>query len=325
MRIPILLALLGVTSGCSIMKPSLPMTPPPLVDMEEPLELREEPDDEAQREALPLGSFTGIYVRNQAGSLDEMSEDGAGVLVARVVENSPGDLAGVLEGDVIVEVHSATATTTPKWPSEWRSIELAAPIGATLTLTVDRAAVERRLTLVTVQRARAADRTGIERFREEQKVGVVVRTATEVEARAAGIGPGGGAVIVGLARGSPWRAAGLQYEDLVVRVDGAEVAHPQVLIDAIRAGSAGDTLALDVLRGGRLMSVTAELSRRRGEVREVSIPFIYTYEFDRGRAETSILFGIFKHESTPAAWKTRLLWFIELGGGDADRLAEEGS
>ncbi|MBL8859884.1 MAG: PDZ domain-containing protein [Planctomycetes bacterium] len=317
--------LLFVVSGCSILKPSLPMAPPPLVDMEEPLELREEPDDEAQRAALPIGSFTGIYVKNRATSLDALTQDNDGVLVARVVENSPADLAGVVEDDIILEVRTAGATTAPRWPSEWRAIELAAPVGAALTLVVDRAGVERTLELVTVQRARAPERAAAERFREELKVGVVLRTATEVEARAAGIGPGGGAVIVGLAGSSPWRAASLRYQDLVARVDGVEVAHPQVLIDAIRAKEAGELLELDVVRGGKSLRVCAAVSKRRGEMREVSIPFLYSYTYDRGRSETSILFGMFKRETTPAAWTTRLFWFIEFGGGEADRLAEEGS
>ena len=36
------------------------------------------------------------------------------------------------------------------------------------------------------------------------------------EARAAGLGPGGGAVVVGLSERSPWRAAGLRFGDLIV-------------------------------------------------------------------------------------------------------------
>ncbi|MFQ5517227.1 MAG: RNA polymerase sigma factor, partial [Acidimicrobiia bacterium] len=67
-----------------------------------------------------------------------------------------------------------------------------------------------------MERLRPADRGETERFREEDRVGVVVRTATEVEARAVGLGPGGGAVVVGLSRTSPWREAGLRFGDLIV-------------------------------------------------------------------------------------------------------------
>jgi hypothetical protein len=56
---------------------------------------------------------------------------------------------------------------------------------------------------------------------------------------------------------------------------------------------------------------------------EVSIPFLYSYSNDRGHRETSLLLGLYLHESTKAAWKTRLLWFITFSGGDSDRLEEE--
>jgi predicted metalloprotease with PDZ domain len=321
-----LLVLTLATSGCSLMgKRSLADAPPPLLDMEEPLELRAEPDDEAARTALETGSFTGIYVQNRAGSLDALAEDNEGVLVQRVVENSPADLAGVLEGDVILEVRTGAHSVRPKWPSEWRAVELEWPAGSSLDLVVDRAAVEIKLSFTTVPRVRAPERAPVERFREEKKVGVVVRTATEVEARAANLGPGAGAVIVGLSRASPWRAASLKFGDLITRVDGVEVAHCQVLIDAILAKKSGESLALDVVSGDLHRQVSAPIGRREKELTEFSIPLLYSYSSERGHSETSILFGIYKHESTSAAWHTRILWFISFGGGEADRLAEEGS
>ncbi len=313
-----------LASGCSLVRlHSLPASPPPLLDMEEPLELRGEPQDEGARLTLPPGSFTGIYVESGAGTLDALAEGSTGVLVSRVIENSPADLAGVLEGDVIVEVRAGPDTLVPKWPSEWRALELRSVPGSKLDLVLDRASVERTFSLTTVVRAHPPGRLVAERFREEAKVGLVVRSATEVEARSANLGPGGGAVIVGLSRASPWRKAGLRFEDLITRVDGVDVAHPQVLIDAIRARKDGEALVLDVVQAGATRAVTAVVGRRAKEVREISIPLIYDYTFDRGRSETSILFGLFKHESTSAAWHTRLFWILNFSGGEADRLAEE--
>jgi predicted metalloprotease with PDZ domain len=320
----VLLVLLA--SGCSLVRQrSLADKAPPLLDMEEPLELRDEPADEGARLALDPGSFTGIYVASRAASLDALSEDNEGVLVQRVVENSPADLAGVIEGDVILEAKIDARRVTFKWPSEWRALEVETAAGTKLDLLVDRAAVETRLVLTTVPRVRPPDRTAAERFREEEKVGLVVRCATEVEARAAHLGPGGGAVIVGLSRASPWRKAGLKYGDMITRVDGVAVAHCQVLIDAIRAHKHGEKLALEVVSQGASREVSAPLGRREHELHEFSIPLLYDYTSDRGRSETSILFGIYNHESTSAAWHTRLLWIIHFGGGEADQLDEERS
>ena len=52
----------GLLAGCSFA--SLPTEPPPLFDMEEPLPLQKEPDDEAVRVRLSAGSFSGIHVKS---------------------------------------------------------------------------------------------------------------------------------------------------------------------------------------------------------------------------------------------------------------------
>lgn len=317
--------LASALSACSIGRGSLPVEPPPLADLEEPLDRREEPRDEDARRALPSGSFTGIELAASTDTLDALTADEGGLAVRAVVENSPADLAGVEVGDLVVEVRANGATTTPRWPGEWRDVELATPAGATIALVLDRAGVERTAQITTVARARPAARGAVERYREEERVGVVLRTATEVEARAADLGPGGGAVVVGLSRASPWRAAGVRYGDLVRAIDGEDVAHPQVVLDAIRKAPEDGELALEVVRDGARVAARARVSQRASELREIDVPLLYSYSRDRGRSETSVLLGIYKHESTPAAWRTRLLWFVEFGGGDADRLEEESS
>jgi hypothetical protein len=127
-------------------------------------------------------------------------------------------------------------------------------------------------------------------------------------------------VVVGLARGSPWRDDGLVFGDCITRVDGREVAHPEVLLAAIRAAEPGETLALDFVRRGATRHVEARISRREGEVHEFSIPLLFSYTNDRGHRETSLLLGLYKYESTRAAWKLRLLWLFWFAGGDSDRL-----
>jgi S1-C subfamily serine protease len=248
-----------------------------------------------------------------------------GVRVQRVVENSPGDLAGLDEGDLLLEVRDASGRATElRWPSEWRALELGAPPGSRLVVVYDRAGAERETTLETVRRVRSPDRQAAERFREEQRVGFVVRTATEVEARAAGLGPGAGAVVVGLSAGSPWRAAGLRFGDLVATVDDAPVAHPQVLLDAVRDAGPGHRFELGVWRAGRPLAVTAPVSRREQEARSFSVPPLVSFDSDRGSTELSVLLGLFRHRTTPAAWDWRFLWLFSASGGDADRLVEVG-
>ncbi|MCE9637764.1 MAG: PDZ domain-containing protein, partial [Planctomycetes bacterium] len=127
---------------------------------------------------------------------------------------------------------------------------------------------------------------------------------------------------VGLAAGSPWRLRGLVFGDLVVSIDGKPVAHPQQVLEAIQTAKRDASLSLEFVRKGERRTVEVPVSRRAQEVRRFSIPFVYSYENDRGTTESSFLLGAFRKRSTPAAWDCRVLWLISFSGGDADRLVE---
>jgi membrane-associated protease RseP (regulator of RpoE activity) len=240
-----------------------------------------------------------------------------------VIENSPGDVAGVEEDDLLLDVSVDGAAPRPlRWTSEWRQVELAAPAGARLAVRLDRAGVVRTASVIAVPRVRPTDRGAVQRVREEKRVGVVVRTATEVEARAADLGPGGGAVVVGLSAGSPWRDAGLRFGDLIAKIDGHDVATPHDVVDAIQAAGKHASLESEVLRDGVRTTFALPVARRDQELRKVSIPLVYSYERDRGATDVSFLLGAVKHRTTSAAWEWRILWLISFSGGDADRLEE---
>ncbi|MFO1051015.1 MAG: hypothetical protein U1F36_02220 [Planctomycetota bacterium] len=299
----------------------LPDEPPPLADMEEPLSLFAEPDDEAARAALPLGSFTGCEVGAAGDSLESLLEAAHGVQVQAIVENSPADVAGLKVGDLLLHAKLADGSERDLTAeSDWRKVELDAAPGSVVTISFDRANRHTSTTLTLVPRMHLPARTAVRRVREEKRVGVVLRTATEVESRAAGLGPGAGAVIVGLSARSPWRHAGLRFGDLVTAVDGAPVSDPEAVLDAIR--DAKDRTAVAYVREGKALSADAPLTRRARDTREVYVPLLFDYEYDRGKTDTSILLGLFRHEHTRAAWRVRLLWFIRFGRGDADQLIE---
>jgi len=315
-----LLAFVALACAGTACASDLPLVGPPLLGMEEPLEQREPPQDEAARVELPLGSFTGLTVGDARTSLDAMLDEPDAVVALTVVENSPADAAGIEVGDLVLEAVWNDRVLPMHWPSEWRRLELEAEPGTRLRLLVDRAGMERELELTTVARVHPAGREPIERIREEERVGVVLRTATEVEARAAGLGPGGGAVVVGLTRESPWRAAGLVYGDLIRSVDGAEVASPALVVDRIRAAEPDATLELGLVRAGQRLVVQAPVSERAGEMTLFHIPLVFKYEKERDQRTTSALLGLYRYQSTPAAWRLRLFWLLRFSGGDADRL-----
>ena len=310
--------------GCAA---DLPKQSPPLAAMQEPPALLVEPSDELERAALDPGAFSGIEVADARASLDALLEEPEGVAVARVVENSPAAQAGIVPGDLLLAVRLLPDGSQQElsWPSEWRDLELKSAAGSEIELSLDRAGATKRARLILTPRYKAAERIAVARLREDQRAGIVVRSATEVEARKAGMGPGAGAVIVGLSGDSPWRKADVRFEDLIVAVDGEPISAPDVLIDRIRAAKQGATLELDLRRAGVPLKVRAPLTKRDQDISEFSIPLVYSYEHTRTGSETSVLFGLFYYESTRAAWAVRLLWLIRFSGGDSDRLEELGS
>jgi len=317
MRRPLLPAALCL-SACAVNPPS---EPPPLASMEEPSALLAAPDEEAARAALPAGTFSGVEVEDARDSLEALLGEPQGLVVARVVENSPADAAGLEPGDVLLEAGLGPAPAKKLgYPSDWRALELEAEPGAELAVFFDRAGAGGRATLALEARVHPAGAPPVERFREEERVGVVLRTATEVEARAAGLAPGAGAVVVGLAKESPWRTAGVRFGDLLVAAGGEPVRHPEVVLRAIAA--AEEPLLLELVRAGERRSLEAPVSSREQELTRIWVPLLFSYSRERGASSTSFLLGVFSYERTPAAWGMRILWIISFGGGDADRLRE---
>ena len=323
-------AALALCASCAALgREELPERPPPLATLREPLALREAPDDEAARRELPLGSFTGVHAADARRSLDALVGAPEGVEVARIAENAPALEAGLREGDLLLEARLLGSGGAPqgepfvfRWPSDWRAFELAAPPGARARVVYERAGAELSGDLTLAPRLEPTARQEPPRLREEWRAGVVVRGATEVEARASGLPPGAGAVVVGLAVDSPWRAAGLRYEDRIVAVDGAPLADPAQLLQAIREAPEGGALRLALDRGGERLELTAPLTRRERELKRAGIPLLFSFRRDGERATTSALLGLFRLERTPAAWDLRLLYLLRFGGGDADRLEE---
>src|SRR5690606_18466270 len=95
---------------------------------------------------------------------------------------------------------------------------------------------------------------------------------------------------------------------------------PGIVLEAIDA--AGERIDVKFRRDGETRTIDAPTTRRAADLREIYVPLLLDHESDRGHADTSVLFGLFRYEETRAAWRVRLLWLIRFGGGDADELLE---
>lgn len=325
-RKAILVGLLGllavVLTGCGGLS-GLRTEAVPLEDMEIAHTQFDMPEDEEQRQQLPLGVFTGIEVGDSRQTLQERLGEPEGVLVTKVVENSPAVAADIRVADILWE-----ATVDDRdpvalaWPSDWYKIEQAASVDSDVYVLYDRAGKDLETTLKPVRRLSPPARLPGTRFREEAKVGVIVRNASEVEAHAAGLARGEGSVVVGLARSSPWRKAGVQFGDVILRLNDRTVKNPQELLAVINDLLPRDPVTVTVFRDNRSLTFDTTVTERQEEVKQVRIPLIYSYENDRGIKKTSILLGLYRVRKTAVAAQYTWLWLIHYAVGDASRLEE---
>lgn len=82
-------------------------------------------------------------------------------------------------------------------------------------------------------------------------IGVQIQGVTPDMAEALGIeATDGGAIVAGVMDGGPAATAGLQQGDVILSFNGEKIEHLQTLPRVVAATKAGDTVPVDVLRGG---------------------------------------------------------------------------
>ncbi len=83
-----------------------------------------------------------------------------------------------------------------------------------------------------------------------------------------GMAPGAGGTgvpITRVGRGSPAQRAGLQAGDRIVAVDGAPVAAPEQVTQAVSSHAAGDTLTLSLIRDAKSLAIAVVTEARPAE------------------------------------------------------------
>ncbi len=309
--------------GCGMLQSEVPTQADPLTEMDISRERLALPKDDDERLKLPPGVFTGIEVNDSRQTLEAQLDAPEGVLVARVVENSPAVAAGIAEGDILLKASVNGTTPTPlHWPSDWYKLEQITPLDAKIHVLFDRAGRSGETDIEPVRRLAPPRRLEAATFREEAKVGVVVRNASEVEAHKVGLARGEGCVVVGLASSSPWRKAGLVFGDVIMDINGEPVPNPQALLTMINHLNPGDDVRIGVFRDDHKVTLDTSVSRRKKQTTEFNIPLLFSYENNGGIQKTSVLLGLYGNRETAVASRVTLLWVIHYTVGDATRLEE---
>ena len=93
-------------------------------------------------------------------------------------------------------------------------------------------------------------------------LGVTITTIDSESARALGAEVNRGALVSDIQPGSAAEEAGVQVDDIIVRVDNKKINDSRELANAIGLKGSGDTVRIELLRDGETRTVTATLGQR---------------------------------------------------------------
>jgi serine protease Do len=179
------------------------------------------------------------------------------VHVTAVLPGSPAARSGFRAGDGIVRVDRYP---TPTW-SRFTSVVSSFPEGADLDVTVRRGTEEKNLM---IRLGRLQD--------VEAEIRFVAQTVpTELGVRVDDA-PAGGVALVDVEPGSPAADAGLKVEDVLARLNGRRVNGRLDYFLVLRWTRPGQTVPVEILRGGERLEVRLQLRRRGGEGEEADAP-----------------------------------------------------
>src|SRR5690606_41348242 len=93
-------------------------------------------------------------------------------------------------------------------------------------------------------------------------LGVTITTIDSESAKALGAEVNRGALVSDIQPGSAAEEAGVQVDDIIVRVDNKKINDSRELANAIGLKGSGDTVRIELLRDGDTRTVTAVLGQR---------------------------------------------------------------
>jgi serine protease Do len=233
--------------------------------------------------------WLGVYSQSLTPELREgFNYHGAGVLVNRVVPDSPADQAGLEKGDVITKVGLRTIDS----PDELARVVRSARVGQSVAVEIMRDG--KRQTLNARLAARSGDENEFnQRSRGDEdedlppdmgpgdedhdftfdlpegmaglnlgllgrgRLGVRIQELNPDLGDYFGIKSGKGVLIVDVVKDTPAERAGLKAGDVITKVDDQAVSDPDDLVQALR--SREGKISLTVMRHGASRTIAADI------------------------------------------------------------------
>ncbi len=266
-------------------------------------------------------SYLGIYTRSNANVLEQTNVI-AGITVTRVVENSPGAVAGVETGDVLLEANGLALTH----PNQLANLVEPLPVGSTVHLRLERDQTVRELEASTVARRIPVEPEGpsTRTWIERRRLGFEFASPDPESIAALGLGPRQGVEVRRIAARSPLLNAGVETGDLLWEVDGDPIHTPEDMLSFLESDPRRETLELTVHgRDGR-RTTEVELFKPERRLKKLGIPLLFSMERDIDHSTYSAILGLFRFDFYETGTRVRLLWFFSWETGTWDELLEVG-
>jgi serine protease Do len=201
--------------------------------------------------------YIGIYIQDVDQDLAEYFglDDPQGILVGEVTPGSAGEKAGLLAGDIVLELNGEQVRQVAAFRSEVASLRP----GTEITLKVVRENQTRdvKVTIGSLGEEMTA-RAG--RSDVAEKIGVTVEDLTPDLARRFGYEPGSGVIVTEVAGGSPAERGGLQPGHLITSVNRVPVTNVRQYSQALQESAQSRTVLFLVSDGrfSRFLALSLE-------------------------------------------------------------------
>ncbi len=188
--------------------------------------------------------FLGIYMQDvsEEEALKQGLPQRMGVWVSQVMKDSPAGKAGVKPGDLIIEFNGEPVKNF----IDMRQKTVLSNPGDTVNLTLyrDQKRVNVQLVLDDLEKREAKE----EKDKAKEDWGISVRALTEEDVQKLGLDDDRGVLVTKVSRGSPASRAGVQPNDVIVKVENRSIQNISDYRKAMKEFEKATSLSLNVLR-----------------------------------------------------------------------------